>query len=341
MSVSSATSLLAGQPQIQEFRRDVLVGLSQHPKRLPCKHFYDRRGSMLFEAICAQPEYYLTRTEQRIMHQHSGEMAAVLGEHVTLIEFGSGSSAKTRQLLAHLPRGTTYVPIDISREHLLSSAALLNREFSALNIQPLCADFTALASEFALPTIQSTASRRVVYFPGSTIGNFEPTDAVRLLSRIGRLCGDGGGLLIGIDLVKEAAILERAYNDAAGVTAEFNLNLLIRINRELYADFDLDQFEHLASYDPRFERVEMRLASKRPQQVRISGRQFYFDAGEAIHTEYSHKYRVDRFARLSSESGWKLSRWWTDENQHFAVLYLECVPPISRAQHGHRPAKPR
>jgi dimethylhistidine N-methyltransferase len=321
MGALSATNLLAGQPSRDAFRNDVLVGLSQTPKRLPCKYFYDRRGSMLFDAICAQPEYYLTRTEQHIMQRHSQEVAAELGPAVALIEFGSGSSIKTNYLLKHLERPATYVPVDISREHLLSTAERLQREFSDLKIQPVCADFTA---DFELPAACDEALRRVVYFPGSTIGNFEPTSAVRLLNRIARLCGPGGGLVVGIDLVKDPATLERAYNDAAGVTAEFNLNLLMRINRELRANLDLDAFEHVAIYDDRLQRMDIRLVSRRDQQVRVNGNTIDFREGEAIHTEYSHKYTIDRFTRLAREAGLKLRRSWSDEQRYFSVLYLTC-----------------
>jgi dimethylhistidine N-methyltransferase len=245
-------------------------------------------------------------------------MAAEIGERATLIEFGSGSSVKTRYLLEYL-RPVAYVPVDISREHLLNTAERLDRDFPHVALQPICADFTA---HFELPPSWHDASRRVVYFPGSNIGNFEPTGAIRLMNRIARLCGPGGGLLIGIDLVKDPATIERAYNDAAGVTAEFNLNLLLRINRELGGNFDLDAFEHLAFYDRRFQRIETRLVSKRDQAVRVNGMMFRLRAAEAIHTQYAHKYTVDRFARLAREAGLKLHRSWTDGNANFSMLYL-------------------
>jgi dimethylhistidine N-methyltransferase len=320
MSVLSATSVLTGQPTRAVFRTEVLTGLSQTPKRLPCKYFYDRRGSMLFDAICAQPEYYLTRTEQRIMEQNSHEMAAEIGADVALIEFGSGSSLKTKYLLRNLHRPSTYIPVDISRDHLMETAMRLRREFSDIEVQPVCADFT---TDFELPAMPEGV-RRVVYFPGSTIGNFEPTGAVRLLHRVAGLCGDGGGLIVGIDLVKDSEIIERAYNDAAGVTSEFNLNLLLRINRDLCADFDLDAFRHYAVYDSRLQRVDIRLMSLGEQRVRINGSAFSFSQGEFIHTEYSHKYTCDRFVRFASEAGLKLTRTWMDEKQHFAVLFLTC-----------------
>jgi dimethylhistidine N-methyltransferase len=319
MSVPLSVGVLSSSQARQAFQQDVLAGLSQTPKRLSCKYFYDRRGSMLFDAICEQPEYYLTRTEQRIMREHSREMIDALGSDVALIEFGSGSSIKTRYLLSQLRSSATYLPVDISREHLLATASRLRCDFPTVRIWPVCADFTA---EFYLPPQFDSNARRVVYFPGSTIGNFEPTAAVRLLSRISSLCGPDGGLLIGIDLVKDPQAIERAYNDAAGITAEFNLNLLMRINRELGGNFDVDQFEHLAFYDERFQRVDLRLVSQRNQRVRVSGQTFEFEANEPIHTEYSHKYTVDRFARMASEAGWKLERHWLDPDQYFGVLYF-------------------
>jgi dimethylhistidine N-methyltransferase len=319
MGVLSATNVLAVEPTRQAFRSDVLAGLSSSPKRLPCKYFYDRRGSMLFEAICALPEYYLTRAEEEIMQRHCQEMAAEIGERATLIEFGSGSSVKTRYLLEHLRRPAVYVPVDICREHLLETASRLSRGFPDIVIEPVCADFT---TGFELPPDRHDARRRVVYFPGPTIGNFEPTGAVRLLNRIARLCGPGGGLLVGIDLVQDPATIERTYNDAAGVTAEFNLNLLLRINRELGGNFDLAAFQHLAFYDSRYQRMDIRLVSKRDQVARIGGALFRFRQGEPIYTQYAHKYTVDRFARLAREAGLKLHRSWTDGNANFSMLYL-------------------
>jgi dimethylhistidine N-methyltransferase len=321
VDVFSPTSVLDCQPSHVHFtfRDDVLGGLLRPVRQLPGKYLYDGRGSMLFDAVCAQPEYYLTRAEQQIIERHCQEMAAEIGERATLIEFGGGSGLKTWHLLKHLERPVAYLPVDTSRERLLRTADCLDRDFPDVEIQPVCADYTL---KFELPPQHAVAARRVVYFPGSLIGSFEPTGAVRLLNRIARLCGPGGRLLIGIDLVKDAAVVERAYNDRAGVTAELNLNLLLRINRELGGEFDLAEFEHAAFYDRRFERMEIGLVSKIDQKVRVNGIPFGFRAGEPIHTQYAHKYTLDRFARLAGEAGLKLRRYWTDERQYFAVAYL-------------------
>jgi dimethylhistidine N-methyltransferase len=303
----------------QEFRADVLRGLSAGPKRLPCKYFYDERGSQLFDAICELDEYYLTRAELAIMRRDAGEMAQSVGDGVMLIEFGSGSSTKTRLLLDELTAPLAYVPVDISREHLLAAARRLSHRYPHVEVLPVCADFT---SDFDLPISCHDGLRRVVYFPGSTIGNFERAAAVELLARMADFCSADGGVLIGIDLQKEPAVIEAAYNDARGVTAQFNLNLLARINRELDADFCLEQFEHLAFYDRQFQRVDIRLVSRCRQTVRIGSEFIPFRAGEAIHTEYSHKYTIESFTQLAREAGLSLRQFWNDERNLFAVLYL-------------------
>jgi dimethylhistidine N-methyltransferase len=303
----------------QEFRADILRGLSTSPKRLPCKYFYDARGSQLFDAICALDEYYLTRSELAIMQRDAGEMAQSLGDGVMLIEFGSGSSTKTRLLLDELRAPLAYVPVDISREHLLAAARRLSHRYPHVEVLPVCADFT---SDFDLPVSCHDGLRRVVYFPGSTIGNFERAAAIELLARMADFCSADGGVLIGVDLQKSPAVIEAAYNDARGVTAQFNLNLLARINRELDADFCLEQFEHLAFYDRQFHRVDLRLVSRCRQLVRIGSHSIQFLAGEPIHTEYSHKYTIDAFAQLAREAGLSQRRFWTDERNFFAVVYL-------------------
>jgi len=301
------------------FHRDVIHGLSRPRKTLPCKYLYDERGSALFDEICELDEYYLTRTELAILRSHAGEMAAALGEDCELIEFGSGSGLKTRLLLAQLREPRAYLPVDISAEPLARSARELARRFPRLEIRPVCADFTATV---VLPEMGSPRARRVVYFPGSTIGNFGPRAAGWLLRSIARLVGDGGGLLIGFDLDKDESIVWPAYNDRRGVTAEFNLNLLARANRELDADFDLDAFEHRADYVRSKERVEIYLVSRRDQVARVGGREFAFRAGELIHTEYSYKYSLEQFGRLTSRAGFAPGRQWIDAKNYFCVQYL-------------------
>jgi dimethylhistidine N-methyltransferase len=304
------------------FRREVLAGLSRPRKELPCKYFYDARGSALFERICEQPEYYLTRTELAITRRHAADLAAALGPRCLLVEFGSGSSVKTPLLLERLPDPAGYVPVDISREHLLASAAALAARFPGLEVLPVWADFT---TPFTLPAPRHPAARRAVYFPGSTIGNFGPDEAVRLLAGIAALGGPGGGLVIGVDLRKPAAAVEPAYNDAAGVTAAFNLNLLARINRELGADFDLDAFEHRAFFDEDHSRIEMHLVSRRPQAVHLGRATVRFAPGEGIRTEYSYKYSREAFARLAHAAGLAVRRVWTDDTGLFSVQYLEVL----------------
>lgn len=303
----------------ERFLTDSLAGLSQTPKRLPCKYFYDQRGSQLFDQICETDEYYLTRTETAIMQRYAGEMGECLGEGVMLIEFGSGSSIKTRYLLDHLIKPVAYVPVDISREHLHESADQISGDYPDIEVLPVCADFT---KPFPLPNPKQRPSHDAVYFPGSTIGNFQPNQAKQLLASIAHMCGQQGGLLIGVDLRKDKAILERAYNDNQGVTAEFNLNLLHRMQKELGATIDVDAFEHHAFYNAELGRIEIYLRSRVDQTILLDGQTVQVEAGELIHTEYSHKYTIDGFAEMAREVGWTLRRWWTDENQYFAVLHL-------------------
>jgi dimethylhistidine N-methyltransferase len=301
------------------FLEDVLAGLQRSPKQLPCKYFYDERGSILFDRICRLDEYYLTRTELELMERFAPEMGARLGAGVMLVEYGGGSSVKTRYLLDGLERPAAYVSVDISCEHLRKTALELARDYPAIEVRPICADFTR---PFALPRTARVPSHVAVYFPGSTIGNFLPDQAAVLLRGIVGLCGKGGGLLIGIDLKKDAALLEAAYDDRLGVTAEFNLNLLVRINRELGANFDPAGFAHRACYNHDLGRVEMYLVSRKPQRVRLAGETFAFAAGEAISTEYSHKYTVAEFSAIAASEGLTLDGEWTDEARRFAVLYF-------------------
>jgi dimethylhistidine N-methyltransferase len=303
----------------KQFLRDVVHGLSRTQKTLPCKYFYDAIGSALFDEICELDEYYLTRTELQILRSHASEMADAIGEDCDLIELGSGSGLKTRLLLRAVRPPRAYLPIDISRDHLEKSVRNLARSFPALRFIPVHADFTA---PFLLPDTGDPRARRVVYFPGSTIGNFSPKAAQDLLTQIARLVGDGGGLLIGFDLDKDQSIVWPAYNDRQGKSAEFNLNLLARINRELAADFDLSTFTHQAQYLRSQERMAMHLVSGKNQIVHVAGRQFAFHAGEAIHTEDSYKYSLGHFARLTSQAGFRLARQWFDVNQYFSVQYL-------------------
>lgn len=298
------------------FLADVLAGLGRPQKELPCKYFYDAAGSALFDAICETPEYYPTRCELEIMRAHAAEMGRRLGRGCLVIEYGSGSSVKTRWLLKHLPRPAAYVPVDISAEHLHHSAGELARRFPDIEIHPVAADFT---EPFDLPLVATDVARRAVYFPGSTIGNFAPDEAIRLLKAVAEVCGPGGALLIGVDLKKDEAVLNAAYNDAAGVTAEFNLNLLTRINRELDADFDRGGFAHRAYYNAAAGRVEMHLVSRRNQTVRIGRTDVRFRAGETIHTENSHKYTPGEFGALAARAGFRPAGLWTDPAHRFSV----------------------
>jgi dimethylhistidine N-methyltransferase len=305
------------------FLADVLRGLRRSTKELPCKYFYDATGSHLFEQICELEEYYLTRTELAIMHKHAGEMAELLGPDCLLVEYGSGSSIKTRLLLDRLKRVAAYVPLDVSREHLLRSAQRLGRRYPTIEVLPLCADFTG---EFRLPEPSRPPARRVVYFPGSTLGNFDPQAATVLLASVARLCGPGGALLLGIDLKKDVRILEPAYNDAKGITAAFNLNLLARINRELGANFDLAAFRHRAPYNRVLGCIEMHLVSLRPQQVHLADEVFSFTEGEFILSERSFKYDLDEFRVWARRAGLRVEKTWVDGRNYFAVLYLTVSP---------------
>lgn len=309
----------------EAFRQDVLTGLGRESKSLPCKHFYDRRGSELFDQICELPEYYPTRTELAIMHEHAAEIATAVGPGAALVEYGAGSSTKTRLLLEQLAEPAAYIPVDISADHLHATAQKLASAYPSIDIVPVAADFTR---PFELPALAREASHAAVYFPGSTIGNFEPAEAKRLLRQISDLVGVGGGLVIGVDLQKDPSVLEAAYNDSAGVTAAFNKNLLERINRELDAEVDTDSFRHRAVYDDRAGRISISLVSEREQTVVVEGEAIEFAAGEAIHTEYSHKYTIAGFAELAAEAGFALHASWTDPREWFAVLHLVVEPVV-------------
>lgn len=307
------------EPNHSTFLEDVVEGLSGRTKRLPCKYFYDGRGSSLFDRICELDEYYLTRSELAIMRRSAGEMANRLGRGVMLIEYGSGSSIKTRLLLDHLRDPAAYVPVDISRRHLLQSASRLSEAYPAIEVLPVCADFT---TDFDLPLPQESPSRRAVYFPGSTIGNFAPAEARRLLADIAARCAPGGSLLIGADLKKDVDKLEAAYNDRQGITAEFNRNVLRRINRELGGDFQPEHFRHQAFFNEEHGRIEMHLVSEREQVVSIAQHAFDFSEGESICTEHSHKYTVREFQEMASAADFSLDECWTDERKNFSVLHF-------------------
>jgi len=315
----SVSALLDLQPSTAEFLSDVVAGLGTSPKQLPSKYLYDERGSRLFDDICLLDEYYLTRSEDQIIKQYAQEMADQIGPGVMLVEYGSGSSTKTRALLGKLAKPVAYVPVDISREHLSRTASRLSRAFPAIEVLPVCADFT---QPFVLPNSAQPKTHTAVFFPGSTIGNFERPAAREMLQQIADLCGSGGGLLIGIDLQKEVDVIESAYNDAQGVTAEFSLNLLLHINRELGGDFDSEHFRHQAVYDYGEDRVEISLVSGRDQHVTIGDQLFLFEEEERIITEFSHKYTIHGFSTLAAEVGLTLRRSWTDNRQMFAVLHF-------------------
>ena len=307
------------QPEASSFLKDVLAGLSQPQKALPPKYFYDARGSALFDAICALPEYYPTRTELAMLEAAGTEIAERIGAGSAIVEYGSGSGRKTRLLIRALqPRA--YVAIDISGEQLRSAAAELAGEFPAVRVSAICGDYTQPLPLKPLSSI--SASRRVVFFPGSTIGNFTVPEALEFLKNARHVAGAGGAMLVGVDLEKDRRILDAAYNDAQGVTAQFNLNVLRRINAELGGDFDLEAFEHRAYYDSRQSRIEMHLVSVREQDVHIAGDTFHFRAGETIHTENSCKYSVAAFQDLARRAGFEPRHVWTDSQQLFSIHYL-------------------
>jgi L-histidine Nalpha-methyltransferase len=307
-------------PGEDSFRDAVLAGLSNSPKTLPCKFFYDQRGSALFEAICEVPEYYLTRTELGILQTYAGDMAARIGPNCRLVELGSGASIKVRLLLDALETPLAYIPVDISRGFLRDAAASIAADFPELDVVAVCADYTR---PFTLPKVAGPAGKTVGFFPGSTIGNFEPEAVVQFLSHVGKLLGPGAEMLIGADVKKDKAILDAAYNDADGLNAAFNLNLLHRIANELDGDIAIDDFAHVAFYNPDEGRVELYIKSLKDQTAVIAGRRFSFAAGEMIHTENSYKYAIPEFRALAARAGFKALDTWTDAEGKFAVHYLQ------------------
>lgn len=308
------------QPAPADFLAEVLEGLGAPQKRLSPKFFYDSRGSALFEAICATPEYYPTRTEIGILRRFTAEIAETLGPSCVLIEPGSGSMDKVRLLLEAL-RPAAYLPADISGEHLLSAARALAAEYPWLGVHAVCMDYSLGLEALAGPELPT--GRKIVFFPGSTIGNFEPGEAADFLAQAARLVGPGGGLLIGVDLKKDPAVLHGAYNDAQGITAEFNRNLLRRINAELDADFDPGRFHHYAFYHAPQGRIEMHLLSRGAQTVRVAGTRLDFADGESIHTENSYKYTLAEFRALARSAGFRAAGCWTDADTLFSVQYFE------------------
>jgi dimethylhistidine N-methyltransferase len=313
---------LDAKPAPVSFLADVVAGLSATPKTLPPKYFYDARGSQLFDAICEVPEYYLTRTELAIMRDARREMIAAIGRREAIVEYGSGSGRKTHALIRMLePRA--YVAIDISAEQLRSAVSRLAAEFPGVRMYAVCADYSCTVP---LQHVGAAAARRIVYFPGSTIGNFTVREAHDFLVTARAVAGRDGAMLVGVDLKKDPALLRDAYNDSRGITAAFNLNLLTRINRELRADFVVDNFEHRADYDELAGRVEMHLVSTRRQLVRIGDHAFRFESGETIHTENSYKYTVEEFQQLARGAGFHPEHCWVDDRSLFSIHHLAVLP---------------
>jgi dimethylhistidine N-methyltransferase len=315
---------LAGTHPIDEatsaFAGDVISDLSRFPKKLSPKYFYDAKGSELFEQITVLPEYYPTRTELSILRERGGEIARLIPQGAALVEFGAGATTKVRLLLER-SRFAAYVPVDISGDFLKAQADGLRRDFPQLAVYPVAADFTA---PFALPDAIADMPK-VGFFPGSTLGNFEPQEAHAFLSTARKILGSGAQMIIGVDLEKDERTLYDAYNDAAGVTARFNLNMLERINRELGGNFDLSGFMHRSIYNRDRHRIEMHLISRKAQSVRVLGHHFSFRPGESIHTENSYKYSLERFAALAKASGWRVKESWTDKNGMFSVHALQAA----------------
>src|SRR5262245_22774434 len=307
---SAAASSLAAR------RQEILTGLTATHKRLSPTFLYDERGSHLFDEICTLPEYYATRTELGLLRAHGAELAALVGPQTEIVELGAGSSLKARVLLASLDEPASYLPVDISAEYLAQQAAEVAAAFPSVAVHPVAADFTR---PFALPR-GLTRERTLVFFPGSTIGNLSRARSATLLASLAERVG--GALLLGVDLCHDAAVLHAAYNDARGVTAAFNLNLLARLNRELDADFDLDSFEHDAVYDAEQSRIEMRLVSRRAQLVTVGGTPVRFRAGEHIVSEHSHKYFPHELEAMARAADWRMTRSWTDDDERFGVYFF-------------------
>lgn len=305
-----------GQPSVAE---EVLHGMGKDQKQLPSKLFYDERGSRLFEEITQTEEYYPTRTERAILDSNIGDIAEQAGSGVTLVELGSGSSRKTRLLLEKLPALQAYIPVDISESFLLKVVSQLRIEYPQINIIPVFADYT---QSFNLPGYQGNGATQLIFFPGSTIGNFHPIQARAFLDNLASIMNGNAQMLIGVDLKKDRKTLEAAYNDTEGITARFNKNMLVRINRELNANFEVDQYGHHAFYNEAEGRIEMHLVSEREQQVTIEGERFELQEGESIHTENSYKYALDEFRELVDD-WFSVEKVWTDEQELFSLQLLK------------------
>jgi dimethylhistidine N-methyltransferase len=313
---AAAPAFAGGATTLASCRQEILVGLTATQKRLSPKYLYDERGSQLFDEICSLPEYYPTRTELGLLRAHAAEIAELVGPRAEVVELGAGSSLKARLLLAALDQPSSYLPVDISADYLAEQAEDVAAAFPRVTVQPVLADFTR---PFALPR-RLARERTLLFFPGSTIGNLSRPHAAALLASLAQHIG--GRLLLGVDVCRDAPVLHPAYNDARGVTAAFNLNVLARLNRELDANFDLDGFEHDAVYDPEHVRIEMRLVSTRAQVVTIGGVAIPFRPGEYIVSEHSHKYAPGAIADMAREAGWSLERSWLDEDARFCVSYF-------------------
>ncbi len=300
-------------------RDEVLEGLRAEFKVLPPKLFYDQRGAELFEQICELPEYYLTRSELEILTRHANDIATLAGARCAVIEYGSGAGVKARLLLDALESPVAYIPVDISRSQLLEVSSSVSRDYPRLVVTPVCADYT---SRFDLPDILPRQIKRLAFFPGSTIGNFHPAEAVEFMKHIRDLVGDGGAMVLGVDRRKSSAVIDAAYNDSSGITAEFNLNILERLNRDLRAEFELDSFEHVAFFNEAASRVEMHLRSVRDQTVCVAGEAIHFDNDETIWTESSYKYSREALDELVDASGFRIEKLWTDNEEQFWVAYL-------------------
>ncbi len=316
----ASTDIVDHEPDTGDFRQGLIDGLSRDPKDIPAKFLYDERGSELFEQICETDDYYPTRTEIGIMETCLERVSELIGPRARIVEFGAGSGRKTRMFLKALESPAAYLPIEISKAALRGCAERMQTAFPDLEITPICADYT---EPVELPAPPSSVGRTVGYYPGSTLGNFEPDEAASFLRRIHDLCGDNGGLFIGIDLVKDRDTLEAAYDDSAGVTEAFTMNILDRANREADADFDRDAFRFEAQWQPEHQRVQLRLVSREAQTVHVGDTPFEFEAGERIVTEHSYKFRLDQFAELARDTGFSPVENWTDDDELFSLWYLE------------------